>query len=343
MAQRGESRTAQRPSTASATAGPNARDRPAPTPRTEIRGVARGARSLKKSHPVLERSKSDRFAFIDHLVTQHEGFHVAPLCRRHDVTRAGFYAWRRRAASAHTCQDRALTAEIVRVFAQHHQRYGSPRIYRELIRIGWTVSRRRVARLMRAARLRAKAVCGYRAKAGIRARFAQHPNRVWAAHVTRRDQVWVGDITYLRLTNGWRYLAIVLDHHSRRVLAWTLSRRRTARETCRVLARAFERRRPPRGLIFHSDRGTEYMGAAFCAFVARRGLTQSATVRGPSDNARAESFFHSLKAELTRGVAFPTETALRRALAQYVRYYNQRRLHSALGYRSPIAFERRTA
>lgn len=85
------------------------------------------------------------------------------------------------------------------------------------------------------------------------------------------------------------------------------------------------------------------MGAAFCAFVARRGLTQSATVRGPSDNARAESFFHSLKAELTRGVAFPTETALRRALAQYVRYYNQRRLHSALGYRSPIAFERRTA
>jgi putative transposase len=236
-----------------------------------------------------------------------------------------------------------LTTAIVRLFAQHQQRYGSPRIYRALIGAGWVVSRHRVARLMRAAGLRAKAVRGYRAKAGIRARFAQHPNRLWAAHVTQRDQVWVGDITYLPLTDGWRYLAIVLDHHSRRVLAWTLSRRRTARETCRVLGRALERRRPPRGLIFHSDRGTEYMGAAFCAFLARHGLAQSASVRGPRDNARAESFFHSLKAELTRGVAFSTEASLRRALTQYIRYYNERRLHSALGYRSPVAFERRPA
>jgi putative transposase len=196
---------------------------------------------------------------------------------------------------------------------------------------------------MRAAGLRAKAVRGYRAKASIRARFAQHPNRVWAAKVTRRNQVWVGDITYLRLATGWRYLAVILDHHSRRVLAWTLSRRRTARETCRVLAAALQHRRPPRGLIFHSDRGTEYMGAAFCAFVARHAVQQSASVRGPSDNARAESFFHSLKAELTRGVTFPTEAALRRALASYLRYYNERRSHSALGYRSPVAFERGVA
>jgi putative transposase len=231
----------------------------------------------------------------------------------------------------------------MRLFHVHQERYGSPRIYRELRRQGWTVSRRRVARLMRAGGLRAKAVRGYRAKAGIRARFAQHPNRVWAATVRRHNQVWVGDITYLRLIDGWRYLAVVLDHHSRRVLAWTLSRRRTARETCAVLNAALQRRRPPRGLIFHSDRGTEYMGAAFCAFVARHGLQQSASVRGPSDNARAESFFHSLKAELTRGVAFPTEAALRRALISYIRYYNTRRMHSALGYHSPVAFERRVA
>jgi len=138
----------------------------------------------------------------------------------------------------------------------------------------------------------------------MRARFARHPNRVWETHVDRVNHVWVGDITYLRLADGWRYLAVVLDHHSRPVLAWTLSRRRTARETSAVLARALERRQPPPGLIFHSDHGTEYMGAAFCRFVARRGLQQSASERGPSDNARAESFFHSLKAELTRGVIF---------------------------------------
>jgi putative transposase len=196
---------------------------------------------------------------------------------------------------------------------------------------------------MRAAGLRAKAVRGYRAKAGIRARFAQHPNRLWATRVTRANQVWVGDITYLRVRDGWRYLAIVMDQYSRRILAWTLTRRRTARETCQVLGLALQRRRRARPLIFHSDRGAEYMGAAFCAFVVQRGLWQSANVRGPGDNAYAESFFHSLKAELTRGVTFLTDQALRAALDEYLRYYNNRRLHSALGYQSPIAFERRVA
>jgi putative transposase len=237
-----------------------------------------------------------------------------------------------------------LTAEIVRLFAVHHDRYGSPRLHRELVNAGWSCSRRRVARLMRAAGVRAKAVRGYRAKAGIRARFAQHPNRVWQAHVDRVDRVWVGDITYLRVRGSWRYLAIVMDQYSRRVLAWTLTRRRTARETCQVLALALQRRRRSAGaVIFHSDRGSEYMGATFCAFVAQRGLLQSASVRGPGDNAHAESFFHSLKAELTRGVTFLTDRALHAAIDEYMRYYNTRRLHSALGYQSPIAFERQVA
>jgi putative transposase len=236
-----------------------------------------------------------------------------------------------------------LTAEVVRRFAAHHERYGSPRLHRELVNAGWRCSRRRVARLMRAAGLRAKAVRGYRAKAGIRSRFAQHPNRLWETRATRPDQVWVGDITYLRVRGGWRYLAIVMDQYSRRILAWTLTRRRTAAVTQGVLALALRRRRPTRELIFHSDRGSEYMGAAFCAFVAQGGLLQSASLRGPGDNAHAESFFHSLKAELTRGVTFLTDRALRTALDQYIRYYNTRRLHSALGYRSPIAFEQRAA
>ena len=154
---------------------------------------------------------------------------------------------------------------------------------------------------MRAAGLRAKAVRGYRANAGIRARFGLHPNRVWETAVDRVDRVWVGDITYLRVVDGWRYRAIVMDQYSRRILAWTLTRRRTTRETCRVLALALKRGRAPRALIFHSDRGTEYTSGAFCTFVAARGVQQSVSVRGPEDNAHAESFFHSLKAELTRG------------------------------------------
>ena len=108
--------------------------------------------------------------------------------------------------------------------------------------------------------------------------------------------------------------------------------------TCAVLAQAV-RRRPAHGVIFHSDRGSEYMGAPFCACVTKLGLRQSASVRGPGDNAHAESFFHSLKAELTRGVIFLTERALRTQLTRYIRYYNTVGFHSALGYQSPIAFE----
>jgi transposase InsO family protein len=263
---------------------------------------------------------------------------VTSLCHRYGVSAAGFYAWRRRGTSAHAEQDRHLATAITTLFTAHHQRYGSPRLHRALRDAGWRVSRRRVARLMRASGLRAKAVQGYRPKARLHRRYAQHPNRLWTTQVTRPNQVWVGDLTYLRVARSWCYLAIVMDYYSRRVLAWSLTRRRTARVACAVLTRAARTRVAP-GVIFHSDRGSEYMGAPFCDHVARLGFLQSASVRGPGDNAHMESFFHSLKAELTRGVVFPTEQALRRALHPYIRYYNATRLHSALGYRSPIAFE----
>lgn len=267
---------------------------------------------------------------------------MSALCRRYLVTTAGFYAWRRRGESDHARQDRVLSREIERLFALHRERYGSPRIHHELATAGWRVSRRRVARLMRAAGMRAKAVQGYRAKASIHQRYARHPNRLWTTSVTKPNQVWVGDITYLKVAGTWRYLAIVMDQCSRRILAWTLTRRRTAAVTCAVLTRAI-RVRAARGVIFHSDRGAEYMGAPYCAQVARFGLVQSASVRGPGDNAHAESFFHSLKAELTRGISFATESSLRRQLAEYMFYYNTVRLHSSLNYLSPLAFERRAA
>jgi transposase InsO family protein len=266
---------------------------------------------------------------------------VTSLCQRYGVTPAGFYAWRRRPASRHTERDHVLSAAVTRVFAAHHERYGSPRIHRVLKAEGWIVSRRRVARLMQCAGLRAKAVRGYRAKAQVRRLFARHPNRVWTTHVDRPDQVWVGDSTYLKVAQGWRYLAIVMDQHTRRILAWSLTRQRTAAVTCAVLSEA-ARRRPAAaagGAIFHSDRGSEYMGAPFCTRVAALGLTQSASVRGPGDNAHAESFFHSLKAELIRGTSFATEAALRGALRTYMTYYNTVRMHSSLSYRSPLAFE----
>ena len=267
---------------------------------------------------------------------------MTSLCRRYRVTTGGFYAWLGREESRHAKQDRLLSTEITRLFNQHHARYGSPRLHRALQGLGGVVSRRRVAQLMRRAGLRAKAVQGYRAKANIHQLYARHPNRLWTTQVTGPSQVWVGDITFLRVGTTWRYLAIVMDQHTRRILAWSLTRRRTSLVTSAVLLAAAGTR-SARGAIFHSDRGSEYMGAAFCATVARLGMLQSANVSGPGDNAHAESFLHSLKAELTRGVTFPSERTLRTALTSYMRYYNTIRLHSGLAYLSPLAFERRAA
>lgn len=264
------------------------------------------------------------------------------LCRRYGVTRSGYYAWRRRPSSAHAEQDRQLLTQIRRIFQAHAGRYGSPRVHRALTTAGVQVSRRRVARLMRAAGLRAKAVRGYRAKAGVHRFYARQPNRLRGLRVSGPNQVWVGDITYLPVAGRWWYLAVVMDQYSRRVLAWSLTPRRDATVTCAVL-RAAARARRAQGVIFHSDRGSEYLAAPFHACVRALGLLQSASTRGPGDNAHMESFFHSLKAELTRGVQFRSARVLRRELRRYIRYYNQVRMHSALAYHSPIAFEARAA
>ncbi len=183
----------------------------------------------------------------------------------------------------------------------------------------------------------------YRANPGLHRFFGQHPNRLPRAGARRPDQVWVGDITYLPVGRQWRFLAVILDQCSRRVLAWTLGRRRDARLTRAVLDAAVRRRRPPGDLIFHSDRGSEYVAAAFRDRLVALGIRQSSAQRGPEDNAHIESFFHSLKAEVIHGRRFATEAALRSELAPYVRYYNHRRLHPALGYQSPMDYETRVA
>jgi transposase InsO family protein len=264
---------------------------------------------------------------------------VTRLCALYGVTPAGYYAWRQRSESAHAAQDRQLTQRIIALFRNHQGRYGSPRIHRALRDAGWRVSRRRVERLMRTAGLRARVAQVYRSNPALHRFYGQHPNRLPRGGAQHRDQVWVGDITYVPVGGQWRFLAVVLDQYSRRVLAWTLGRRRDAHLTRAVLDAAVRRRQPPRGMIFHSDRGSEYVAAAFRDRLVALGVQQSSAQRGPEDNAHMESFFHSLKAEVLHGVRFVTEAALQREVARYIRYYNHRRLHSALGYQSPVDYE----
>jgi transposase InsO family protein len=261
------------------------------------------------------------------------------LCALYKVSPAGYYAWRRRPESVRAAQDRILTQHITAIFKAHRGRYGSPRIHQELQAEGQRVSRRRVERLMRAAGLRARVARVYRANPRLHRFYNQHPNRLPRDGARRPDQIWVGDITYIPIAGRWCYLAVVMDQCSRRVLAWSLGKRRDAHLTRAVLDAAVRRRQPSSDLIFHSDRGSEYAATAFRDRLAELGIQQSSALRGPKDNAHMESFFHSLKAEVIHGDRFDTETALRSELQRYIWYYNHRRLHSALGYRSPVDYE----
>lgn len=271
-------------------------------------------------------------------------FGVKALCERYGVTRAGYYAWRRRETSRHDRQDERLVARIRAIFGVSEGTYGSPRIHAALLQAGWPVGRKRVARLMRESGLKARSARIYRRTPGTRTFFAAIPNRVLDVHTTAPNQIWVGDVTYVKSAGQWRYLAVVMDRHSRRILGWSLAPRRDLSLTLASLNRALLRRRPAPGLIFHSDRGVEFSAYAFRARLAALGITQSMKrPREIGDNAFIESFFHTLKADVIHGHVFDNAHALRMTISHYTRRYNRTRMHSSLDYRSPIDYERLAA
>ena len=266
------------------------------------------------------------------------------LCTLYRVTRAGYYAWRQRPESSRKGQDRVLRVAMERIFRDSGGTYGSPRLHRALAATGHRVSRRRVERLMRVGGWRARLVRVYRRKAGTHRWFDQHPNRVQRNRATAPNQIWVSDVTYLAVGSRWWYLAAVLDQYSRRVLAWRLASVRNSQLTRGTVEAALRRRCPEPGLIFHSDRGSEFLAAPLRQSLDEHGVQQSMTRGGaPDENAHMESFFHSLKADLIHGQRFDNVGELRRQLHRYVHYYNHRRLHSALRYQSPVDYERAAA
>jgi transposase InsO family protein len=177
------------------------------------------------------------------------------MCALYGVTRAGYYAWRRRSESRRRQQDRGLLVQIQALFDRSRGTHGSPRIHHALATVGVRISRRRVARLMRENGLRARARNLYRRIPGLHAFFASIPNRHLDRLATAPDQVWVGDITYLKVGGAWRYLAIVMDRYSRRILGWSFAATKDVRLTLAALNHAVRKRRPRPGVIFHSDRG----------------------------------------------------------------------------------------
>jgi putative transposase len=280
-----------------------------------------------------------RFAFV---AVEKAAFPVSLLCRTLGVSRPGFYAWQARPAGRRAAADTRLGLEIAAIHAESRQRYGSPRIHAELRDRGHRTGRKRVARLMRHRGLAARRRRRFRVTTDSRHPFPIAPN-VLARQFERAapDRAWVTDITYIPTGEGWLYLAVILDLCSRFAVGWAMSERLTRDLTLDALEMALARRRPPPGLLHHSDRGSQYTSGTYQHALAGHGIVCSMSRRGDCwDNAVAESFFATLKVELVHDAAWTTRAAARTELFEYLEvFYNAQRRHSALGYLSPRAFE----
>lgn len=268
-------------------------------------------------------------------------FPVRVLCRALEVSPSGFYAARQRPPSPRTQADTAVLRRLHVVHAESRGTYGRPRLRRALRDDGLRVGDRRVRRLMRVGGLVARGRRRYRVTTDSAHQAPVAPNHLARAFaVTRPNRVWAGDITALWTAQGWVYLAVLLDLASRRVVGWAADETMTTALPLAALRRALARRDVDRGLLHHSDRGVQYASERYQAVLRQYGMRVSMSRTGNCwDNSVVESFFSTLKTEL-RPASWATRAEARAAIADYIdRFYNVRRLHSTLGYRSPADFE----
>lgn len=281
-------------------------------------------------------------------VTRHRGeFKVRLMCRVLGVSPAGYYAWRTRGPSARMIADERLLLTIRIAHRASDETYGAPRILEDLRDHGHHVGQKRVARLMRQAGL----VGRRRSTAWVRTTDSAHDHPVAPNVLARRfdvngiqgvNRVWVADITYVPTAEGFLYLAVVLDLASRRVVGWAMRDTLEAALALAALRRALVERQPEPGLVHHSDRGVQYACGAYQTLLAEYGIEASMSRKGDCwDNAVAESFFATLEAELGSRQRWATRADAERAIVRYLAiWYNTRRRHSTLGYRSPAVYER---
>jgi putative transposase len=278
---------------------------------------------------------------FERIAAEKASFPIRLMCQLMSVSRSGFYAWLSRPSGNRQKRDAALLHEIRVVHLETKRAYGSPRIYRELRARGLRVGRHRIARLMQKANLVG------RKRAQRRFRIWDEPS-VSAVDLVRRrfsvsgpNTVWAGDFTYLRAAEGFYFLAVLLDLYSRRVVGWAVSDRLDTQLALEALRGALLTRCPGPGLIHHTDRGSQYGSQAYRAKLLANGIRPSMSRPGNCwDNAVVESFFSSLKAELDLDHPLVSLEEAKARLFDYIEgFYNQRRLHSRLGFKSPASFE----
>lgn len=271
-----------------------------------------------------------------------EKYAASKMAKLLGVSRSGYYAWKKRKPSKRSEEDGRLIKLIKQIFKDHYGRYGSPRVWEEVNRHGWFVSRKRVERQMREQRLYARKKRKY-----IKTTDSQHLFRVTKNILNRNfsasapGEKWVSDITYLRTSSGWIYLTVILDLWDRKVIGWSMSNGLEVGQVCRALEMAVQNRVPREELIFHSDQGIQYCSEDFKNTLKRLcpKVRQSMSRKGNCwDNACAESFFKTLKTEVKELKGKHTTKQVQMAVFEYIEiYYNRRRRHSAIGYAIPIA------
>jgi putative transposase len=278
------------------------------------------------------------------LVDQNRGtLSVDRVCALVGITPSAYYKAKRRGTCQRHRDDERLGVQVRALFARYRGRYGSPRLARSLSSASCRVGRHRVARIMRKNGLKARGKRRFFQTTQVDPGAQYSPNLVKRNFVADRpNQLWVGDLTYIPTVEGWLFLAMFLDVYSRKVVGWATATSLDADIATRALRQAIGSRRPPRGLVHHTDRGGQYTDAEYRKLLEGAGMVQSMSNPGNClDNAMAESFFATLKTELGCRV-FASRAQAHRAIAQYIDgFYNPVRLHSALSYDAPIAFERR--
>ncbi len=282
-----------------------------------------------------------RFRFID---AEKAKYPVVVLCRVLEVCPSGYYAWRGRPAAARIRRDAQLAIEIAAEHKRSRGIYGSPRLHLELRARGVRVGRKRVERLMRENSIQGRQKRRFRRTTDSKHVQPIAPNildRKFAPKVP--NQAWAGDVTYVATGEGWLYLAVLLDLFSRRVIGWAMSDTNDRVLALEALNQALRSRHPPRGLVHHSDRGSPYASEEYRAVLATAGLVASMSRTGDCwDNAVAESFFATLRAELLDHEGYETHVEAKASIRDYIEgFYNPRRRHSHIGHVSPIEFELR--
>ena len=284
-----------------------------------------------------------KYAFIE---AHRARYPVPAMCELLEVSCSGYHAWRGRGPSPREQENNRLLMQIRAIHSASHGSYGSPRVHEELRDQGKVVSLNRVRRLMKKNGIAARHKRKFRATTDSRHNLPVAPNLLGQEFVTERpDQVWLADVTYLWTDEGWLYLACVLDLYSRLVVGWAMSEHNDRQLVIAALGMAYFQRRPARGLVHHSDRGSVYCSHDYQKLLKQYGMVCSMSRKANCyDNAPIESWFKSLKVEWLHLRRFATRAQARSDAFSYIEtFYNPRRRHSSLGYLSPREFERRFA